>query len=146
HSVTLRRGLGAKPIAEKTLSEPEAVSRLMEAIGLDQVPTDRAPRCMPDVTLVFHDRSGRQIGTLSLFCSSKVDRIAGYRLSGLSRSITLRDVAAIERILIEAGVWSRPPGAGTSSVRCGTGGTPIEGDWTRCKGVVGGECCYQTAE
>jgi hypothetical protein len=36
--------------------------------------------------------------------------------------------------------------APTTGVRCGVGGSPIEGSWTTCKGYVGGPCCYQTPE
>jgi hypothetical protein len=142
-SVTLRRGLG-KPTAEKTLTDAASIAALVQAIGPDQAATDGAPRCPPDVSAVFKDEGGHELAMLSLFCSGKVNQTAGYRSASQSGSVLLSDVAAVEKTLVDAGVWAAAAGA-SGSVRCGVGGTPIAGDWTNCKGVVGGPCCYQTA-
>lgn len=140
---------------EADLTDPAEVSAFVDAIGPSQTYAGPAVRCMPSVMASFHRADGARAATLSLLCDggARVSATATFEPeNGRAGAVTLAHPDEISSILERTGVWSASGGAaagGTAAgatVRCGVGGTQIQGSWTTCPGFVGGPCCYQTKE
>jgi hypothetical protein len=98
HDVT--GGVGA----EATI-EGKPVADLLAAIDTAQTVGDACPRCLSAVDLVFEDRFGTRLGTVSMFCSDLDNAgVAAARdaLANACQTIRLADVDAVKRIVDSA--------------------------------------------